>query len=333
MMEQGATTREMIGWLLERFGQIDPLERGEMSPDESARFNYLRDLFIAAGAQRIEEEANPERWLQVGLSFARRSDAISFLQDELADQIEQWRASDAIHSHAWLYKPPGVRLRFCGRALSRRFQTELFGLLNQAKSAGKIENYELGTYTCETYQFGGEVGMRICHDYFSDDSQAVMRLHGLRTRRESTTAPEILSLLALNDLIRKCVLDPWEHWDVWCNMRLARRGLDLPDDARELAQRDLERHRDLWNALVFSPERVCSSLSEQELCWLERYQAENTKLVAAFQKAEREGCLLYGVRQILPFCIIFHWNRLGIAAAEQKVLSFLMQSVLDPKRS
>ena len=139
------------------------------------------------------------------------------------------------------------------------------------------------------------------------------------------------SLLVMCDLIAKIIEGEWEHWDVWCNMDLARRGVTIDGAVRESARAALAANRDMLEAIVFRPTELLEELDSEARRLVEDYFAHNAAVAEALNRAVRSGRLLYGVRKILPFYIIFHWNRLGLHRDKQLTLTLLMRGLLDPK--
>jgi hypothetical protein len=135
----------------------------------------------------------------------------------------------------------------------------------------------------------------------------------------------------LNHLIARVCADKSEQWDTWCNMRLT--GRTTPNDADVLQQlrENLEECRDVIEDSVWNPAAIAEDLSSAERDLLNGYLAHNERIAERLLRAARDGTLLYGIRKILPFFIIFHWNRWGISLDEQISLSFYMHEILNPK--
>jgi len=142
----------------------------------------------------------------------------------------------------------------------------------------------------------------------------------------------VLSLLAVNDLIARVAEDPWEQWDVWSEMRLTGRLVDhRSDDAVQLRE-DLDQNREILEPLLLRREEVIADLTPEEKELVDTYTRCNQSVAGAFREAARARKLSWGPRKILPFFIIFHWNRLGLSMDEQVAFSFFMFELLNPKR-
>ena len=63
-----------------------------------------------------------------------------------------------------------------------------------------------------------------------------------------------------------------------------------------------------------------------------RYLRANSVVARELVRAHRAGELLYPPRQLLPFWIIFHWNRWGFGLNEQVTLAHGVEHLLSPKK-
>jgi thiopeptide-type bacteriocin biosynthesis protein len=327
--------RLIIDLLIHSFEQSfpPPPPRGTTrTVEEIALLTTARELFLCGGAAALERLGSRKRWLQVGVRFRDDEQHHAFLDAALADAVQAWREEGLISDFFFMNKAPGVRLRFCGLRPDESLQRRVFALLDARRRGGRLVDYELGVYDGETYQFGGEAGLELFHRFSTIDSLSILRLHELaRTGRMKASLPKI-SLLLMNHLIRQLSSGDWELWDVWCNMRLAKRTLSLSDAEHRAALESLEHEREVLNEIVFQPERAIAALSEPERRLVKDYQAQVVAWTDDALATVRSGALLYGMRKILPFYVIFHWNRLGVHLLTQCSLTFYLQALLDPKK-
>jgi hypothetical protein len=136
----------------------------------------------------------------------------------------------------------------------------------------------------------------------------------------------------MNDLVSRVAEDSWEQWDVWCEMRLTGRLVDPDSDAAADLREDLEDNRALLEPLLFRRQEVIDDLSPDEVAIAGAYMQGNESVAGALREAGRGRALGCSPRKILPFFVVFHWNRIGLGVAEQVALSFFMFELLDPKR-
>lgn len=317
-------------------GQPGDGQPGELSGLELGVLAMLRESFIMGGVERIESLHRADCWLQVGLRFASRAQRERFLAHSgLREHARRWLAEERIEHLYFMNKPPGMRLRLCGPRLDG-IADELQQFLALAGREQWIAGHEFGVYDQETYQFGGPAGMKSFHRFSTADSLAIMELHRAWAAGEQDIDAMSFSLMVLSDLIRKVCGDNWEQWDLWCNMELAQRDVAVTGDLRASVDAALEANRPMLEALVFVPDEVLAQVGERERAIATEYFASNTGVAEALTRAARAaptdpGRLLYGIRKIVPFYIIFHWNRLGFPMSQQLLMALLMRALLDPK--
>ena len=327
MAETSPDMRELIDAIVASLRPF-ALDSDRWTAEELTLLTDLREQFIAAGAEHLKRVHNPARWLQVGVRFRGRAQRMSFLGGPLRQTVGRWLAEGRIERFFFMLKPPGLRLRFGGAALDRDLAPRLERLLERERSAGRLMRHEYGVYDAETYQFGGPIGLDIAHDFFTYDSLAILEL--LRYGTPVDTLP-VLSLTVLNHLAAQICDDPWERWDAWCNLALARSKVDHPA-ALPRAEARFEAQRELLAQTVWEPDAVLAQLPPALRRVLTRYFENNQRLGNRLRDAARSGRLLYGPRKIFPFYVIFHWNRWMFPVETQLMLGFCMQRLLDPKR-
>jgi thiopeptide-type bacteriocin biosynthesis protein len=289
----------------------------------------LRERFIVAGAECLEREHNNRRWLQIGVSFEDDDLREQFLHGALRRLAHRWTISGRVRFFFFMAKPPGLRLRFCGLRPERDIAPPLERLLAREVARGRIRAYEYGVYDSESYQFGGEKGIDIAHDYFTYDSLAFLDL--LQCPVERGSFP-LLSLTVLNNLLEHLCEDDWERWDAWSKMALARRAPSLDTSNRDRAIASLKDNHDALVASIWNSERILMALDEQTQNVIRGYFEQNARLAERLRRAARTNRLLYGFRDIFPFYVIFHWNRWLLDQEMQLSLTFFMDALLNPKR-
>jgi hypothetical protein len=86
---------------------------------------------------------------------------------------------------------------------------------------------------------------------------------------------------------------------------------------------------DLVRPFVRSPAAVLRRLSVVDRKLVASAHATNARVAKAMRGLAARGELLFHVREILPFWIIFHWNRWGIV--NQQALTIGIEGALDPR--
>ncbi|MHB8574591.1 MAG: thiopeptide-type bacteriocin biosynthesis protein [Dehalococcoidia bacterium] len=218
-------------------------------------------------------------------------------------------------------KPPGLRLRFLGRALSDRLEPALVGWLEQAERRGLIRGFRFAVYEPEQFRFGGPAGMTIAHAQFDADSRLALRYEALDDTGRAALPRDLFSLVKTNDLFVRCVEDGAEVWDIWQRL-FAAVGATVP----ALRDADLSRERDaLYGTPAFTRALTPSALSLQQDA-----QIANADTAARLHAAFAAQRLTVGLRGLLADLTIFHWNRLGFTTADLQPLTGRMLRLLDP---
>lgn len=324
------TTDRVLALVLEslRTDDLTRLCRGHsIAPDELAA---LRDAFISAGAAGLQERRESRAWCQISVHL----DSLGlqwylFVLGDFQDRARHWIEQGIVDQFYFVHKPPGARVRFLGDRAA--LLPELSSAFDQLARDGQIGAWSRGLYDTEPYQFGGQTGIGIAHRFFTVESLAVLAFHRQRLRGDASLDPFVFSLLLIDLLLREVTGDAWERWDVWCRMESTGRALRLSDEAQAAA---IERSRVARQAIgdvIGDPERAIRGLSSGERRIVDEYRRALPAIASELNHAHDHGQLLWGVRTILPFWIVFHWNRMAFDLHEQRWLTFLMTTLLSPR--
>jgi thiopeptide-type bacteriocin biosynthesis protein len=235
----------------------------------------------------------------------------------LAPLLHQVQASGLIIGFWFVRKHPCWRLRLGlspgsdGHAAEAAIRPVLDGLAD----CGAILRWWPGVYEAEEAAFGGPSGMTIAHDLFGADSEAVLRLlgdgSGTRLGRRE------LSVVLCTTLLHGARLEWYEQGDAW--HRVARER-PLPGDVTAGQVSELTAST---TTLLTTDTSVGSPLFEAG-----GPLADVADWAAAFRQAgqslgtlARSGTLQRGLREVLSYHVIFHWNRLGLTSRQQAVLA------------
>lgn len=265
-----------------------------------------------------------ERWLQVNCAlFPQRPGAPPFAPwADLAEALSGWRAEARFARFFFMRKPPGLRLRFQGRALDARLAPTLIAWLEEQERRNAIRGFRLALYEPERFRFGGVAGMRIAHDQFDRDSRAAIAYEALGEADRVELPRDIFSIVAANDLALRCVDDAAELWDIWQRLRAAVGGVAQ----EQVAEAELTRAR----AALHGAPAFVAALSPQATALLHTAQAANAATAAALRAAYTAGGMTVGPRAWLAAAIVFHWNRLGLTTDELRPLTARMLRLLSP---
>lgn len=268
-------------------------------------------------------------WWQVYLHFSSWSDAENVAASSLAPILRQAERSGLIGAWWFIRKHPCWRLRLHPGANVREMNEMKAGIgtaLNEVTADGLIEHWRPGIYEPETAAFGGHAGIDIAHDLFHADSRAILDLpsHGGTAigRRE-------LSILLSGVLLRAAGLEWYEQGDVW---HLVAQDRPLPGDA---AANRLDSMADDVTRLVRADTTAGGPLLGVggSLAFAADWAAAFRRAGAALGSAARSGTLDRGVRHVLAYHVIFHWNRLGLPAQTQGVLTRATYSAIFNRMS
>jgi thiopeptide-type bacteriocin biosynthesis protein len=301
--------------------------RAKLSGVAPEQLTGLVERFVDAGVKALADASPFPSWRQLGVSFAPTRGpraavaARARFGEALRRAVLRWQARGVVGRFFFMNKPPGMRLRF---------ETTLETSPAEARSV--VESWLLGQpgvarlersiYLAEAYQFGGRMGADVAHDFHAADSLRALQVAHREQRGIASASPEILSLLVVCDLVRRMTDDSWEAWDVWKRMEITGRR---PSVSRDAAKGMV----DLVRPFVIQPDAVLRRLASADRRLVATAYESNERCAMAMRRLAAEGQLLFHLREILPFWIIFHWNRWGIA--DQSALAIGIEGALDPR--
>jgi thiopeptide-type bacteriocin biosynthesis protein len=324
--DRRVTTPAVVDLVLESLRGGDVAARCRQLGVSPEAFGAARRAFVSAGTAAVHEALPGERWLQLDVALDSRGELWRrFVCGSFQDDVADWLRRRPDSRFYFMHKPPGLRLRFAGAdpPLSRSLHALLESL--GARSTAL-------PYDAEPHLFGGAAGLELAHHCFTLESAAVLAYHRLWLSGATRLGRSEFSLALLHQLLRAVTGDRWELWDVWCKLELAGR---LPYPAGSSGWRDGAPPAEAQAAALALLEdggvrRVGASPAEQEV--LARWAAGVPALAADVARANQNGALLWGIREIVPFWVVFHWNRMAFSLDEQRRLALLMTHALSPRR-
>jgi thiopeptide-type bacteriocin biosynthesis protein len=258
-------------------------------------------------------------WLQLYVEFTDWATSEQTGTRHLAPLLHQAQASGLITGFWFVRKHPCWRLRLRlppnsdGNALEAAIRPVLDGLTG----SGAILRWWPGIYEAEEAAFGGPSGMTIAHDLFVTDSEAVLRLLGSAGDSGVRLGRRELSLTLCTTLLHAAHLEWYEQGDAWHRVTRER---PLPGDVTAEQVSGLTAST---RTLLTTDTSAASSLFETR-----GPLADAAGWAAAFRQAgehlgalARCGTLQRGVREVLSYHVIFHWNRLGLTSRQQAILA------------
>jgi thiopeptide-type bacteriocin biosynthesis protein len=260
-------------------------------------------------------------WWQAYLEFNDWSASEQIAAEHLAPLLHQAEADGLISAWWFMRKHPCWRLRFQREPDDHQMKAFLSGALDTLAADGAIRRWWPGLYEAEEAAFGGPEGMTAAHGLFSSDSRGVMSLLagaplGLG-RRE-------LAVILASTLMQSAGLEWYEQGDIWHHV--ARERPQPPG----LSTARLATMSEDIRALMLADATPGSGLLEAD-----GPLAAAADWVSAFRDAgqtigayARTGLLQRGLREVLSYHVIFHWNRLGLPARQQSILAWSARNTI-----
>ncbi|MFI9783807.1 thiopeptide-type bacteriocin biosynthesis protein [Kitasatospora sp. NPDC051984] len=269
------------------------------------------DLYRQAGRDALHQQTDRTCW-QAYIEFADWTAAESVIARHLAPTLR----STEPHGVTWWFirKYPCWRLRLHHDPSRGNPGAEIADLLDELTASGKVKRWWRGLYEPETAAFGGVQAMNTAHTLFYADSGFILQnpigRHQELGRRE-------LSMLLCTSMFHAAGLEWYEMGDVW--QKVARERpipSNLPDHRLEQIA-DQIRPLLLADTAPEGPLFHNNGPAAYAAAWADAFRAAGT----ALGTGSRAGELERGLRQVLAYHVIFHWNRLGLSADFQAALS------------
>jgi thiopeptide-type bacteriocin biosynthesis protein len=273
------------------------------------------ECYRTAGRAALEPHIGAG-WQQVNLEFADWNSVEQEPAALLRVELERAQAAGAISSWWFIRKAPCWRLRIHpGKRTTRQAAMQhIERPVRNLKASGHITRSWMSIYEPETAAFGGHQGMQIAHNLFHADSHAI--LNYLTARISSTEHPvgrRELSIVLCSALMRGAGQDWFEQGDIWsqvADLRPVPSGTSLerlPELAANL------RHLMTIDTRPTSALITSSTQLTFVSAWIEAFSRTGAAL--AVTRLSR------GMRETIAHHIIFHWNRMGLSATTQSILT------------
>ncbi|UGQ13570.1 methyltransferase, FxLD system [Yinghuangia sp. ASG 101] len=268
-----------------------------------------------------------DEWPQYLVAFAEATRAEETVATYLLPVLDASADGDPPR-WSFLRKHPHWRLRHpppSNRRTRRDQRTELAVVLDQLTAKGLVTGWTPSLHEPEATAFGGPDGMNVAHDLFHHDSRAVLLRNGCRPAATSTQqlGRRELALLLPSVMMRAAGLDWYEQGDTWA--RVAAHRLPEPVTRTEPTDRARTAARRLMTVDAGPTSRLVTGGALADLgSWVAAFHDAGRHLAAL----NRDGHLHRGLRAVIAHHVLFHWNRLGLAAALQHALSTLAMEIV-----
>jgi thiopeptide-type bacteriocin biosynthesis protein len=282
------------------------------------------ELYKSAGRAALADQAGRD-WFQVRVQWRDPESAEPVAAMRLAPQLEQLRGAGVLTSWWFVRKTPCWRLRL--RPGSSRVQAELSvsvaAILHDLIAARHVEQWWETIYEPEQVAFGGTLGISVAHALFSADSRAILEYLRARSPANFTIGRRELSMLLCSTLMRAAGQEWHEQGDIW--LRVARMRPTPSATAGSSAQTAAK----LAQLMTVSTQAIGEPFGESgRLSFTMPWFAAFADAGRALGGAANDGSLRRGIRDVLAYHVIFHWNRLGLSIGDQSILAAAAADVI-----
>ena len=265
---------------------------------------------LAAMHQELRAQDGATQWIYLRVAVkpgAQTSVAIC----EVASCIDECNNHVAISQWWWLNKwdplGPALRVRIQTPTASARETTHL--LLSCLEKRGLEAT--LPRYEPELLLFGGHDGIEIAHRLFAIDSMFLVSWLRSTEARNLPVVPPGLSFALVMHLARGAGLDLFEQWDLFDRLA-AKRTAGPEQNATEASCIRIVKQ------LLAAPAESLLPIFSDPLRVLVKKHLDNLQNVGMqIAQAYFGGRLDCGLREFLVPVVLFHWNRIGLAASAQ----------------
>ena len=278
------------------------------------------EVFTNSGVQGLSSWSSPERWVSWGVHIplpigerpSKWRKRLAEFVSSLRGAAKRWLSDDRVSGFYFMNKPPGMRLRLetVDPDGTRRTVERWLRLAGM--------QFERQSHDPEEFQFGGRVGMRVARDHFTWDSLAALRVMELELTGSLSVPVAEISLLCIGDLVWRLSEDPAKAWSLWSHLRLTGRLASERSDQNDGSLRELIEY---VRPLIFERDVAIQELERPERALVRAYEKQNETNARNLCQAAMQGQLMFGIPEIVPFWIIFHWNRWGLDPATQMALA------------
>lgn len=281
-------------------------------------------VYNHAGREALTRCAVTTEWWQAYLHFTNWANADTTFTTHVLPVLREAEAAGAIDGWWYTRKHPCWRLRL-------RVQYEpgvkltVGDDLDQLVTDGHLQQWRRGIYEPETAAFGGEASMTAAHALFVTDSREVQQL---RQRSDLALGPRELSVLLCTIMMRAAGLEWYEQGDVWHRVVTGEYRSAVSDVPTDRLNARAEEIRPLLLADSDTLLRSGGPL-EPAAEWATAFHSTGQ----ALGRAAKDGTLDRGLRQVLSYHVIFHWNRLGLSMRGQSILAWAARAAILRKES
>ncbi|MFE2046717.1 thiopeptide-type bacteriocin biosynthesis protein [Streptomyces sp. NPDC059477] len=302
-------TQHAVLAVLTGLSLADAAHRYEMNP---VVLSDAIAVYDQAGREALARQAATTDWWQTYLHFSDWSNADTAFTTHVLPILRKAEAAGAIDGWWYTRKHPCWRLRVRIHPAGNP-KSAIGEGFDRLVSKGHLQGWWPGIYEPETPAFGGETSMTAAHALFVTDSREIQQMR----QRGLTVGPRELSVLLCTIMMRAARLEWYEQGDVWDRVITTEHRSAVRDVPPERLNARAQEIRPLLladsNALLDTGGPL-APVAE----WAAAFRSTGETLAQAVQ----DGTLDRGLRQVLSYHVIFHWNRLGLSMRGQSVLAW-----------
>jgi thiopeptide-type bacteriocin biosynthesis protein len=260
-------------------------------------------------------------WRQYYVEFADWAASEQVFAAHLAPLLRRAADDELVRSWWFIRKYPCWRLRLAPGPGGQQAEPWFAAALDKLASGGVITRWLPGVYEPEEAAFGGPEAMAVAHDLFAADSAGVT---SLLTGTATGLGRRELSVLLCGLLMRGAGMEWYEQGDAWA--RVARdRPLPASVPAGKLTAMSGSLTTVLTADVTGEVGLAGPAGPAAEAAW---WAAAFTQAGQALGEQARAGTLRRGLREVIAYHVIFHWNRLGLTARQQAVLAWSARTAI-----
>jgi thiopeptide-type bacteriocin biosynthesis protein len=276
-------------------------------------------VYEQAGRDALDSHVSTTDWWQGYLQFTDWANAGTTFTTHVLPVLRQAETSGTIDGWWYTRKHPCWRLRL-RRCPEFRAKLSVSNSLDHLVADGHLLRWWPGLYEPETAAFGGAAGMTVAHALFITDSREAQQLG---QRSDLAVGPRELSVLLCTIMMRAAGLEWYEQGDVWHRVITDEHRSAVSDVPSDLLN---ARAKEIRPLLMAESDVLLRSGGPLEPIaeWAAAFRTAGQELGHAVQA----GTLDRGLRQVLSYHVIFHWNRLGLSLRGQSILAWAARAAI-----
>lgn len=214
--------------------------------------------------------------------------------------------------------------------LEARLRPALRAWLAGAERRQEIRGHTAAVYEPEEHRFGGSVGMAVAHDHWDRDTRLVLAYERLSAAERGPVGRHAVWAAGLHHLLRACLEDDTEVWDVWKRFEHAvgpprAVAADASNSGGTPCLRLAAEVHELQPSFI-------SRLGPRLAGILEQAIVDDERTAEALLWATQCGQLTVGLRAWLAAAAVFQANRWGVGLEVDQLASLTkeMTVLLQP---